>query len=237
MKSLTILLVAFLASNSVAAEKPNVVVIYFDDTGWTDFGCFGGDVETPHIDRLADQGMRFTSYYAPAPTCSPSRAGLLTGRFPFRVGVYSYLAAGSAMHLPDSEITAAEILKRKGYATGVFGKWHLSLLKSDQPSPSDQGFDYWFACDNNLVKRNPKTLVRNGHPVGEIEGWAAQIVADEASDWMKDQQRPFLSYIAFSETHSPHDAPEALIEKYVRRGESRGRARYKAMTEYIDAAV
>ena len=81
-----------------------------DDTGWTDFGCFGGKVATPYIDQLAGEGMRFTEYYAPAPNCSPSRAGLLTGRFPFRVGMYSYIPANSVMHLLDSEVTIAEVL-------------------------------------------------------------------------------------------------------------------------------
>jgi arylsulfatase A len=213
------------------------VIIYFDDTGWTDFGCFGGEVDTPHIDQLASDGMRFTEYYAPAPNCSPSRAGLMTGRFPFRVGMYSYLPPKTAMHLPDAEVTIAEVLKAEGYATGMFGKWHLSGLKSDQPTPGQQGFDYWFACDNNLVKHNPKSLIRNGKPVGKTEGWAAQVVADEATRWIKKQKQPFLAYVAFSETHSPVDAPEELKAKYVAKGETKKRAAYRAMTEYTDAAV
>ncbi len=230
-------LVGACSAPQLGAAKPNVVIIYFDDTGWTDFGCFGGAVDTPHVDRLASEGMRFTDYYAPAPNCSPSRAGLLTGRFPFRVGVYSYLAPNSVMHLPDSEVTIAEMLKVEGYATGMFGKWHLSRLQSEQPSPNEQGFDYWFACDNNLVKHNPRGLYRNGEPVGETKGWAAQVVADEASRWMEKQQRPFFAYIAFSETHSPHDAPADLRDKYEDRGATKNRAVYKGMTEYSDAAV
>ncbi|NQV36290.1 MAG: sulfatase-like hydrolase/transferase [Phycisphaeraceae bacterium] len=222
----------------VHASLPNVVVIYFDDTGWTDFGCFGGAVDTPHIDQLAKDGMRFTEYYAPAPNCSPSRTGLLTGRFPFRVGMYSYRNKNTPMHLPDSEVTIAEVLKTKGFATGMFGKWHLGNLEGPtQPTPDRQGFDYWFACDNNLVKRNPHSLHRNGKPVGKTEGWAAQIVADEANGWMKKQTSPFFAYIAFSETHSPHDAPEELKAKYAAKGDVRRRAVYKGMTEYSDAAV
>lgn len=226
-----------MAPAKLMAEAPNVVIIYFDDTGWTDLGCFGGEVDTPHVDRLASEGMKFTSYYSPAPNCSPSRAGLLTGRFPFRSGVYNYLPKNSVMHLPDSEVTIAELLRDAGYATGMFGKWHLSLLQSDQPNPADQGFDYWFACDNNLVKRNPKSLIRNGKPVKETDGWAAQIVADEANEWMSSQKKPFLAYVAFSETHSPHDAPDLLKKKYSDRGEVKKRAVYKGMTEYADAAV
>ena len=237
LRTFVLLACAASASFLVAAERPNVVVIYFDDTGWTDFGCFGGDVDTPNVDRLAEQGLRLTNYYSPAPNCSPSRAGLLTGRFPFRAGVYNYLPPNSVMHLPDAEVTVAEVLQNVGYATGMFGKWHLSLLESEQPNPQDQGFDYWFACDNNLVKRNPKKLIRNGTPVPNTEGWAAQVVADEANRWMKDQTEPFLAYVAFSETHSPHDAPADLQTKYTERGESKKRAVYKGMTEYSDAAV
>lgn len=226
------------APDRSAASLPNIVVIYFDDTGWTDFGCYGGNVNTPAIDQLASEGIRFTSYYAPAPNCSPSRAGLLTGRFPFRVGVYSYLAPKSVMHLPDAELTLPEILKHRGYATATFGKWHLSLLENpDQPNPSQQGFDYWFSCDNNLIKRNPKSLIRNGTPVPKTEGWAAQVVADEANAWIRKQQQPFFAYIAFSETHAPHDAPKPLTSNYLAEGESRKRAVYKAMTEYTDHAV
>lgn len=222
----------------VQAAPPNVVVIYFDDTGWKDFGCFGGAVDTTHIDNLAKNGMRFTEYYAPAPNCSPSRAGLLTGRFPFRLGMYSYRSKNTPMHLPDSEITIAEALKTKGYATGMFGKWHLGNLDGkSHPTPSEQGFDYWLACDNNLIKHNPKSLIRNGKPVGKIAGWAAHVVADEANEWMKKQTSPFFAYIAFSETHSPLDAPEELITKYIERGENKKRATYRGMTEYSDAAV
>lgn len=217
--------------------QPNVVVIYFDDTGWTDFGCYGGMVDTPHIDQLAKDGMRFTEYYAPAPNCSPSRVGLLTGRFPFRAGMYSYLAPKSVMHLPDSEVTIAEVLKGEGYATGMFGKWHLSGLQSEQPTPDKQGFEHWFACDNNLVKHNPSKLIRNSKPVGKTKGWAAQVVANEANGWMKKQKRPFFAYIAFSETHSPVDAPEDLKDKYKAKGSDKKRAAYKGMTEYSDAAV
>ena len=109
----------------VAAEKPNLVILLLDDAGWTDVGCFGSQIETPNIDRLADEGMRLTDYHAPAPNCSPSRAGLLTGRTPSRIGIYSYLPANHVMHLRAEEVTVAELVKQAGYHTGHFGKWHL----------------------------------------------------------------------------------------------------------------
>ena len=114
--------------------------ISMTQAGWT-LAALADKVETPYIDQLAGEGMRVPGYYAPAPNCSPSRAGLLTGRFPFRVGMYSYVPANSVMHLPDSEVTIAEVLKAEGYSTGMFGKWHLSGLQSEQPTPDKQGFD------------------------------------------------------------------------------------------------
>ena len=139
-----------LAEVSFAEKKPNFVLIMLDDSGWTDFGCYGSKIETPNIDQVAKEGIRFTDCHSAAPNCSPARAGILTGRTPSRVGMYSYRPSGHVMHLRSEEITIAEILKEKGYHTGHFGKWHLStLLDPKQASPADQGFDYSLGTDNN----------------------------------------------------------------------------------------
>ena len=135
------------------------------------------------------------------------------------------------------ESTLAEELRGAGYVTGMFGKWHLSKLNSDQPQPHDQGFDYWFACDNNLGKLNPVALIRNGVEVGRTKGWASQVVADEAIGWMKKQKPPFFAYVAFSETHSPVDSPKELSDKYEASGDTGKRAKYKGMVEYSDKSV
>jgi arylsulfatase A len=136
-------------------NRPNIVILLADDAGYSDFSCYGSkNINTPNIDRLAEEGMRCTDFYAAAPLCSPSRTGLLTGRFPTRVGIYSYIDPGSPMHLTNKEITLASVLKSIGYQTCVTGKWHLSgeLGNKAFPNPADHGFDYWFCTHNNASR-------------------------------------------------------------------------------------
>ncbi|MFT5129139.1 MAG: arylsulfatase A [Rhodothermales bacterium] len=126
---------------------PNLVIIYCDDLGWGDLGCFGNPtIQTPHLDQMAAQGQKWTQFYVAAPVCTPSRAGLMTGRYPIRNGMTS---AKRVVFFPDSgsgllpeEVTIAEMLKEQGYATGMFGKWHLGHLPQFQPT--NQGFDTYY---------------------------------------------------------------------------------------------
>src|SRR5690606_24853047 len=146
----------------------NVLIILADDMGYRDLNSFGGVANTPNLDALAAKGLKFTNCYAGAPNCSPSRVSLLTGRIPARAGMYSYRPPGSVMHLPDKEITLAELLKSAGYQTAHFGKWHLGALPGDtnpkQPQPQQQGFDYSFGTENNAEPShlNPINFIRNG---------------------------------------------------------------------------
>lgn len=235
-----------LSSVAMTAQKPNVVLILLDDSGWTDFGCYGSRIQTPNIDQFVSQGMRFTDCHSAAPNCSPSRAGLLTGRTPSGVGVYSYLPANHVMHLRSEEVTLAELLKSAGYRTGHFGKWHLSRLRSDQPQPSDQGFDHSLGTDNNAIPshRNPTNFVRNGQPVGEIEGYSCQIVVDETSDWLtsieaEKKQTPFFACVWFHEPHTPIASPPSLVAKYQKLYPdlNKKQATYFANIENVDRAV
>ena len=158
---LTILL---LATTSRAAKLPNVVVLLADDLGYQDIGCYDGPVKTPALDQLASSGTRFTDFYSGCAVCSPSRAVLLTGRHHIRAGVYSWIHdASQNSHLLERETTLAEILKEAGYATAHIGKWHLGLptAERDKPTPSDHGFDYWFATWNNA---EPATKSEQLHP-------------------------------------------------------------------------
>ena len=247
MRIASVLLCALILSGCVAAaEKPNFLLILLDDSGWTDFGCYGSRIETPHMDRLVGEGMRFTDCHSAAPNCSPSRAGLLTGRTPSRVGVYSYLPANHVMHLRSEEVTLAELLKSAGYRTGHFGKWHLSRLRSDQPQPSDQGFDYSLGTDNNASPShlNPTNFVRNGRPVGEIEGYSCQIVVDETSGWLDrieagKKQEPFFACVWFHEPHTPIASPPDLVAKYqeLYPDLNEKQATYFANIENLDRAV
>lgn len=207
---------------TAAAKPPNVVVLLADDLGYQDIGSSGGPVNTPALDRLASEGTRFTQFYSGCAVCSPSRAVLLTGRHHIRAGVYSWIYDETQnSHLLEREITLAEILKDQGYSTAHIGKWHLGLPfpGRDKPTPADHGFDYWFATANNAYPshRNPNNFVRNGEFVGEIKGYSAQIVVDEAIDWLdarENSQAPFFLNVWFHEPHAPIAAPDELVSVY-----------------------
>ncbi len=204
-------------------RMPNVVVLLSDDLGWKDIGCYGGPVRTPNLDRLAGAGIRFTDFYSGAAVCSPSRAVLLTGRTNLRSGIYSWINDNDQrIHLPQSEVTLAEVLKVEGYATAHFGKWHLGMPTAkypDKPTPSDHGFDYWFATANNAgpSHRNPKNFVRNGKQLGELEGYSCDLVVNEATGWLDrraNKEVPFFLNVWFHEPHAPLAAPEQLARQY-----------------------
>lgn len=203
-------------------RRPNVVVLLADDLGFQDIGCYGGPVKTPALDGLAAKGVRFTDFYSGCAVCSPSRATLLTGRHHIRTGVYSWISdRHQNSHLVEQEVTLAEILKSRGYATGHFGKWHLGLptRERNKPTPSQHGFDYWFATGNNAAPshKNPVNFIRNGKPVGKIEGYACQIVVDEAISWLEERRNPespFFLNVWFNEPHDPIAAPDEIVSEY-----------------------
>ncbi|MEM0898267.1 MAG: sulfatase [Verrucomicrobiota bacterium] len=160
-----------------AEEKTNLVIIFADDLGYGDLGCYGSPViRTPHIDRMAAEGLRFTDFYAAASVCTPSRAGLLTGRYPIRSGMCSdgrrVLFPESKGGLPDEEITIAEALKNQGYASMHVGKWHLGIHEGSRPT--DQGFDESFGLpySNDM---NPREGVLHREHAGAqnppVDGW------------------------------------------------------------------
>jgi arylsulfatase A len=217
-----------------------------DDLGYSDIGCYGGVASTPNIDALSESGIRFSNFYAAAPNCSPSRAALLTGRNPSRVGMYSYRPGWGEhpMHLRSEEITIAELLKGVGYKTAHFGKWHLGCLPQNgnlnQPQPEEQGFDYSLATENNAIPShfNPVNFVRNGKKVGKIEGYSCQIVVGEAIKWLKNyslKEEPFFMNVWFHEVHTKVASPPELVEKF--GGYSRRDAEYFANIENMDSAV
>lgn len=226
------------------APRPNFLIILCDDLGYGDLACYGNTtIRTPHLDRLAEQGVRLTACYSAAPVCSSSRVGLLTGRTPSRVGVYDWIPDGHVMHMPASEITIAALLRDAGYSTCHVGKWHCNgkFNSPEQPQPGDHGFEYWFATQNNAAPthHNPKNFVRNGKPVGEVEGYSCQIVANEAIGWLRnvrDKEKPFFQFVCFHEPHEPIDSPPDLVAQYP-DAKQRGEALYYANVTNMDAAV
>lgn len=220
-------------------ERPNVLVVLTDDLGYGDIGCYGNEiVQTPNLDRFAQEGLKLTDCYAAAANCSPARTGLMTGRTPYRVGVHNWIPMYSPMHVRKREITIATLLQRSGYATAQVGKWHLcgKFNMPGQPQPSDHGFDYWFATQNNALPnhRNPFNFVRNAQPVGKLEGYSAGIVADEAIRWLtgrRNKQKPFFLFVCFHEPHEPIATAERFEKLYSQFDDPSRRAHHGNITQ------
>lgn len=197
----------------VDAKSPNFVVFLADDMGWGDSATYGHPlIKTPNLDKLASQGVKLTQCYSAAGVCSPSRSAILTGRTPYRNGVWRHLSGQHPAHLRQSEITYPKLLKEKGYETCHVGKWHLNSRSqfntAEFPQPGDHGYDYWMATHNNASPshKNPDNFVRNGKPVGELKGYSAPLVAAEAGRWLKairDKSKPFVLSVWVHEPHSP----------------------------------
>jgi arylsulfatase A len=234
----------FGAGQSAAAERPNFLVILCDDLGYGDLGCYGHkSIKTIHLDKLATQGIRFTDCYASAPVCSASRAGLMTGRTPSRVGVYDWIPPGHVMHLRKEEVTIATLLKNAGYATCHVGKWHLNgkFNNKQQPQPGDHGFEHWMSTQNNAgpSHENPVNFVRNGETVGPTQGYSCQVVADEAIKWLRelrDPKQPFFQFVCFHEPHEQITSPPDLVAQYP-DAKKEGEALYYANVTNMDKAV
>lgn len=206
------------------AQRPNVVLVMADDQGIGDFSHAGhGQLETPHLDRMAAASPRFERFYV-SPVCSPTRASLMTGRYNYRTRVVDTWIGRSMMD-PD-EVTVAEILRDAGYATGIFGKWHLG---DEYPLRAmDQGFDEALVHKGgglaqpsepleNARRYTDPILFHNGEPVA-TEGYCTDVYFDAAFEFMDrsvEQERPFFAYVATNAPHGPfHDVPPKLLEKY-----------------------
>lgn len=219
-------LLAFAALDANSADKPNVIFILADDQGSVDLGCYGAeDLQTPNVDKLAAQGVRFTSFYSAAPVCSPSRAGLLTGRWPARAGVPSNCASqkGAGGALPAREITMAEVFQKAGYATAQIGKWHLGY--TPETMPQAQGFDHSFGhmggCIDNFSHffywsgPNVHDLWRNGAEVFHYGEFFPDLILREASRFMENnRERPFFIYYALNTPHYPYQGDAKWLERF-----------------------
>ncbi len=189
---------------------PNIVVIYCDDLGYGDLGCFGNtEIRTPSIDLMADEGMKFTEFYSASPVCSPSRAALLTGRIPQRMGINGVFFPRSFTGMPVEEITTANLLKSKGYSTGVIGKWHLGhMLKF---LPLQRGFDEYFGIPYSNDMRSAVYL--EGNEVVDFhvdQHYTTKTYTEKACDFIeRHAEGPFYLYFAHSMPHVPiYASPE-----------------------------
>lgn len=204
--------------------KPNLIFILVDDQGYYDLGCYGGkEFDTPRLDRMAEEGIRFTDYYAAAPICSPSRAGLLTGCYPRRVGLATWVhRADSRKGIHPDELTIAELLKSSGYETACIGKWHLGFLPPFLPR--QQGFDHYFGLLHNLdplevvyfkdaggvpIMRNEKVVKRPADPAELTKAYT-----DEAISFIKkNKDRPFFLYMPHTMAHNPLGVTDDFMGK------------------------
>ena len=217
-------LALFLGGQVCAAERPpNIIHIIADDVGYDDIGPFGcKDIPTPNLDRMARQGMKFTSFYAPSPVCTPSRAALLTGCYAPRVGLPDVLFPYSKIGIHEHETTIAELLKTRGYATALVGKWHLGHHR--QFLPVHHGFDFFYGIpypnDHEAVRviwekqagqtdyRPPPMPLYRGDQVEEepadLERCTQRFVVEAVRFIKANKDRPFYLHMAPIETHTPY---------------------------------
>jgi arylsulfatase A-like enzyme len=198
-------------------RPPNVIFILTDDQGYADLGIYGAqDIQTPNLDRLANEGAYFTSYYATQPVCSASRASILTGCYPDRIGIHNAYSPGSKVGLNPEETTLAELLQEKGYKTGIFGKWHLG----DAPKfmPRNHGFDEFFGIlySNDMWPKHPQqgtvfnfpdiALYENETPIQILEDqtFLTGALTERASAFIKkNKEQPFFVYLPHPQPHVP----------------------------------
>ncbi len=216
-------------------SQPNIIIFMTDDQGYGDLSCMGStDFRTPHLDRLAASGARFTSWYSNSPVCSPSRAALLTGRYPGHAGVRAILAGHrTATGLPQRVPSLATALKRQGYRTALFGKWHLGLAEGSRPH--EHGFDetfgfmagcvdyyshiFYWGMNTGWPGMNPThDLWRNNRETWEYNGqYLTEVITEKTVDYIRgaaQQSQPFFAYVAYNAPHYPMHAPPKYMQRF-----------------------
>ncbi|MBV9952023.1 MAG: arylsulfatase [Acidimicrobiia bacterium] len=215
-------------------DAPNVVIILLDDTGFAQFGCYGSDIDTPHIDALAANGLQFTNFHV-TPLCSPTRASLLTGRSQHAVGMRAVSNFRTGFpnqlgHISPHAATLAELLRDQGYATLCAGKWHLAPMEQCSAAgpfehwPLARGFDRFYGFLEGETDQFHPDLVCDNHPIdppaGPEDGYhLSEDLVDQLLRMISDSKgvrpdRPFFGYLPFGATHAPHQAPAEYLEKY-----------------------
>jgi arylsulfatase A-like enzyme len=248
---LALLALLVCTGGAAGADRPNFLLIFTDDQGYGDVSTYHeSDVRTPHIDRIAAEGMLFTAMRANCTVCSPSRAALLTGRYADRVGVPGVIRThpeNSWGYFDPAVPTLADELGRAGYHTAIVGKWHLGLESPN--TPNERGFDFFhgFLGDmmdsytthlrhgNNYMRRNGETIEPRGHATDLFSDWAADYLRERA----RDAGRPFFLYLAYNAPHFPIEPPPEWLAKVKRRAPEMDekRARNVAFVEHLDDGI
>lgn len=235
--------IVVVGGGALKAAKPNVLVILTDDQGSLDLGCYGAsDLRTPVLDKLASEGVRFEQFYASAPVCCASRAGLLTGKHPWEVGVAGNIAINGE-GLASRHKTMAEYFKEAGYATAQIGKWHLGHHKDTKPN--GQGFDYSFGhlvgCIDNYSHffywsgPNKHDLFENGDEVYHNGHFFPDLMKQKALSFTAETEKPFFMYYALNLPHYPYQAPDKWRQFY--KGMKAPRSDYAAALSCIDESI
>ena len=238
-----LLLALFLGCGALAAaaDRANIVLIVSDDQGYADISCYEHpeEVSTPSLDRLAASGARMTNGYASCPVCAPTGAGLLTGRYQQRFGFYT--ASDSRAGMPRSEITVADLLGKAGYATGVFGKWHVGYEPPFRPL--ERGFDAFYGFLGHgghdffklSISDEITSIYRNSAPIDET-GYLTRNLTREALAFIEENRdRPFFAYVPYNAVHNPIQAPRDYIRKFSNPDPQRNT--YLAMLAILDGGV
>ena len=249
MKLLITLATVFLLP-ILAQAKPNILIILADDLGYGDLSCYGAkDLKSPHLDALMASGMRFDSFYANCPVCSPTRAALLSGTYPDLVGVPGVIRTSPESNwgwLSPKAVLLPVPLKAAGYHTAIVGKWHLGLESPN--TPNERGFDFFkgFLCDMiddyykhrrhgiNYFRENQKEINPPGHATDLFSNWAVDYLNKR-----KDKKQPFFLYLAYNAPHTPIQPPPDWLAKVKARekGIAEPRAKLVALIEHMDDGI
>ncbi|MFH5833775.1 sulfatase [Halalkalibaculum sp. DA384] len=247
-----------------AREKPNIIFIMADDLGYGDLSSYGSpSVETPNIDALADEGMKFMRFYAASAVCTPSRASVLTGKYPLRFDITRHFMVANR-HLPDGTPTIPSVLKKAGYGTAHLGKWHLGGLRTEDverrqegkravPGPLQHGFDHYLSQnegepprltlirERQMYRKGGHHMFRNDKQAPKDDNHWTEIKINEASrliaDW-DEKNQPFYLNLWFTVPHTPYEpAPEPHLSKYEKIGATGDQLLFRSMMSHMDAQI
>lgn len=231
------------AANASRVDQPNILMIVSDNQGWKDIGYHGSEIRTPHLDRLAETGVRLNRFYV-YPMCSPTRAALLSGRAPSRYGILGAIGYRSRQALPPATVTLADSLRSRGYATAISGKWHVGLRP--EVGPLQYGFERSYGFFHGQIDkythrykngdrtwhRNDKYLDEEGHSLDLITREAIRVIEQQ-----RGQERPFFLYVPYGAPHPPLQEPEEWVRPYDDTIDVPSRRLYAAAVTHMDAAI